>query len=60
MGVENINTFIGSFGFPIFACIAMGWYINTTQKELIKVMSDVNSTLKGIMARLGMEDKDDE
>ena len=59
MGVD-INTFIGSYGFPIVACIAMGWYINTTQKELIKVMNDVNATLKGIMARLGMEDNDNE
>lgn len=59
MGNESLITLIGSFGFPIVACIGMAWYINTTQKELINVMNAVNVTLKGIMTKLGMEEEDD-
>ena len=27
MDVNTLTTLIGSFGFPIFACVAMGWYV---------------------------------
>lgn len=27
MDITAITTLIGSFGFPIVACIAMGWYV---------------------------------
>lgn len=27
MDINTLTTLIGSFGFPIFACVAMGWYV---------------------------------
>lgn len=56
MDVNTITTLIGSFGFPIVACLLMGWYVkyqtdnnNTRVKELTdehkKEMSEVTTAL---------------
>ena len=43
MDVTTLTTIIGSFGFPIFACIAMGWFVkyqtdqNKQETEKIRV-----------------------
>lgn len=38
MDVTTITTLIGSFGFPIVACILMGWYVKyTTDKYSAQV-----------------------
>lgn len=60
MDANTVTTLIGSLGFPIVACGFMGWYIVTTQKELIQVMNQVAKTLKGITTLLDMEDEEDE
>ena len=57
--MQDITTFIGSFGFPIVACIAMAWYINNTHKTLIDCLYTINRTLKGIMTKLDVEEEDD-
>lgn len=31
--MDQITTLIGSLGFPIAACVAMGWYILRRDKE---------------------------
>lgn len=56
MDYQSITTLIGSFGFPIFMCIVMAWYINNTHKELINIMYSINRTLKGIIIKLDMEE----
>lgn len=40
MNVADISTLIGSFGFPIVACICMGWFVNTTMKEYTKTLQE--------------------
>ena len=54
MTIENILTIIGSYGFPICACIAIAWFFNkvndnyrndikelsASHKEEVKVMTD--------------------
>lgn len=57
---ESISALIGSFGFPIFMCLVMAWYINNTHKELINVMHQVNKTLKGVLTKLNIEEGGDD
>ncbi len=33
MDINTLTTLIGSFGFPIFACIAMGWFVKYQTDE---------------------------
>lgn len=51
MDVNSITTIISSFGFPICACIAMGWYIsknNEAHREEIKELNEKhNDEVKG-------------
>lgn len=59
MDVQTIQTFIGSFGFPIFMCIAMGWYIVKVHKDLVDSIWSLNRTLAKLQTKLG-EDEEDE
>lgn len=34
MNMQDIATFIGTLGFPIFACGAMGWYIYKINEKM--------------------------
>lgn len=58
MNTQDIQLFIGSFGFPIFMCLAMGWYIVKVHKELIDSIYQLNRTLGKIMTKIG-EDEDE-
>lgn len=43
MDVTTITTLIGSFGFPIIACLGMGWYVKYQMDEnnkQIKAMTE--------------------
>lgn len=60
MDVTTVTTLIGSFGFPIVACIAMAWYINNTHKELIDCLYTVNRTLKAVLQELNIKDDSEE
>ena len=40
MNMSDIATVISTIGFPIVCCIGMAYYINTTIKDLTKVMSE--------------------
>lgn len=57
---ETVTTLIGSFGFPIFMCLVMAWYINNTHKELINVMHQINRTLKAVLIKLDIEEGGDD
>ena len=59
MDVQTLQTLIGAFGFPIFMCLLMAWYINNTHKELVNCMYALNRTIKAILTKLDLEDEED-
>ena len=48
MDPNEITNLIGSMGFPIVACGALFWMINTTMKELTSVIQDLSDSIKNI------------
>ena len=46
MDVNAIVSVVSSVGFPIVCCIGMAYYINTTLKELTKVMSEHTTAIE--------------
>lgn len=56
MDLQSIQTFIGAFGFPIFMCLLMAWYINNTHKQLTDAMFALNRTMKAVLQELGLKD----
>ena len=44
MDINTLTTLIGSFGFPIFACVAMGWFVkyqtDQNKQEIEKLRKD--------------------
>lgn len=59
MDAQAISTLIGSFGFPIFMCLLMAWYINNTHKQLTDAMYQLNRTMKAVSTKLDLEEEDD-
>lgn len=43
-GTEIVNA-IGSVGFPIVACGALFWMVNTTMKELTGAITDLSKSI---------------
>ena len=43
--IDVINA-IGSVGFPIVACGALFWMINTTMKELTQAIDNLSDSIK--------------
>lgn len=60
MDLTGIQTFIGAFGFPIFMCLLMAWYINNTHKQLTDAMYELNRTMKAVLTKLKIEDDKEE
>lgn len=46
MDVNAIVSVVSSVGFPIVCCIGMAYYINTTLKELTKVMVEHTTAIE--------------
>ena len=46
--MENIATLIGSYGFPIVACIFLWRFISTTLKEFTTAMSNNTKMLEKV------------
>ena len=46
MDVNAIVSVVSSVGFPIVCCIGMAYYINTTLKELTKVMDEHTTAIE--------------
>lgn len=46
MDVNAIVSVVSSVGFPIVCCIGMAYYINTTLKELTKVMGEHTTVIE--------------
>lgn len=58
MDYQAVTTLIGSFGFPIFMCLAMGWYIIRVHKELTDSINRLNNTMKAVLTKLDMEEEE--
>lgn len=56
MDVTQISQLISTTGFPIFACIAMAYYINSTTKKLTLVIEDNTKIIAQLVERLRMRD----
>lgn len=56
MDLTAIQTFVGAFGFPIFMCLLMAWYINNTHKQLTDAMYALNRTMKAVLQEMGLKD----
>lgn len=52
MDITTLTTLIGSFGFPIVACIGMGWYINKTNKEHREEIRELNEEHKTEVSKM--------
>lgn len=48
MDATEIMNAIGSVGFPIVACAALFWMINTTMKELTSAITDLRKSIDSI------------
>lgn len=40
MDINGVASIVSAVGFPIVCCLGMAYYINTTLKELTKVMTE--------------------
>lgn len=52
MDVTTITTLIGSFGFPIVACLAMAWYVKYQTDENKKEINGMTLEHKNEMAEV--------
>ena len=52
MDVTTITTMISSFGFPIVACLAMGWYVKYQTDENKKEIKEMTTEHKNEMAEV--------
>lgn len=52
MDGTTIASLISSFGFPIVACIVMGWYVKYQMDNYNKQISDITSEHKSEMAQV--------
>jgi len=59
--METIVELINNCGFPIACVIAMGYYVNTTVKELTQTIANNTNVMEKIADRLDrLEDKVEE
>ena len=47
--MNEIASYIGSVGFPIVACVGMGFFINGTFKDFSKLIEENNNLLHLIL-----------
>lgn len=52
MDTTSILTIIGSYGFPIVACIAMGWYVKYTTDKNREEIAEIRNQHKEEMAQV--------
>ena len=45
MSIQEITQVISSVGFPIIACGALFWMINTTMKDLKEALTQLTKTI---------------
>lgn len=54
----TIAELVGSMGFPIVACCAMGWFVQTTFKEFQSLMLENNQLIKSLTEYIMMKERD--
>lgn len=52
MDISTITTLIGSFGFPIVACLVMAWYVKYQMDENNKQLSEIRNEHKSEMNKV--------
>ena len=52
MDVNIITSLIGSFGFPIVACLGMAWYVRYQMDEYNKQMKELREEHKAEMNKV--------
>lgn len=52
MDITTITTLIGSFGFPIVACLVMAWYVKYQMDENNKQLSEIRNEHKSEMNKV--------
>lgn len=57
MNVTDIAQLVTTVGFPIVACVALFWHINTTQKEMIAALDNNTNVITQVLEHLRQEDK---
>ena len=50
MDINAIVSIVSAVGFPIVCCFGMAYYINTTLKELTKVMNEHTVVIEKLTA----------
>lgn len=56
----TIAELVGSMGFPIVACCAMGWFVQTTFKEFQSLMLENNQLIKSLTDYIMRKERDSE
>lgn len=56
MTVADISQLVTAVGFPIVACVALFWYINTTQKEMLNALDNNTNVMAQVLEHLRLED----
>lgn len=52
MDISTLTTLIGSFGFPIVACICMAWYVKYQMDENNRQLSEIRNEHKAEMNKV--------
>lgn len=60
MTVADITQLVTAVGFPIVACVALFWYINTTQKEMLDALDNNTNVIAQVLEHLRKEDKNND
>ena len=58
MDITEIVNAIGSVGFPIVACGALFWMVNTTMKELTTAITDLSRSIATLTQQEEVVDND--
>lgn len=56
--IQVITQAIGSVGFPIVACGALFWMVNTTMKELTAAITDLSRSIATLTKKEEVIDND--
>lgn len=59
MEIESVMSVIGSVGFPIFACCAMGWFMFSSFEEFRKTIERNNALLSHFIDYVKVKDKEE-
>lgn len=58
--MQDIVTLISTVGFPIAACLGMGWYISKTQENLRRVVEENTKAVLLLTERIARKDSEND